>query len=98
MDHGPNIKVEEKEEVVEYKTKLGLKLFGIYAVVYFAFVFLNTFAPKLMSTRILFNLNLAIFYGFSLIILAVVMGLIYNSACTKKENASESDKKKEGAK
>ena len=89
MDHGPNIKYEEQEEVVKYKTKLGLWLFAAYAIVYFTYVLLNALAPQIMNVRVVFGLNLAVFFGFMLIIVAIVLGLIYNSLCTKKESAAE---------
>jgi len=34
-------------------------------------------------------LNLAVSYGFGLILLAIIMGLAYNAVCTKKEKEYE---------
>ncbi len=42
-----------------------------------------------MEKTVLFGLNLAVTYGFGLILLAIVMGLAYNHFCTKKENELE---------
>jgi uncharacterized membrane protein (DUF485 family) len=74
------------DKAADYKASLGLKLFALYGVIYLGFILINVFKPELMKIKTLFGLNLATFYGFSLIIIAVVMGLIYNSLCTKKED------------
>ena len=76
----------EKDNAEGFKSKVGLILFGVYSFIYAGFVFINTWAPKAMETKVLFGLNLAVFYGFFLIILAIVMGIIYNHYCTKMEN------------
>ncbi len=68
-----------------YKAALGLKLFIVYSVVFFAFVGINVFANSWMSQPIIAGLNLAVIYGFGLIIFALVLALIYNALCTKKE-------------
>jgi hypothetical protein len=39
-----------------------------------------------MGLRVVWGLNLAIFYGFSLIILAIVMGFLYHLACNRLED------------
>jgi uncharacterized membrane protein (DUF485 family) len=39
-----------------------------------------------METEIFFGLNLAIVYGFGLILFAIILGIIYNYFCTKKED------------
>ncbi|MBN2510047.1 MAG: DUF485 domain-containing protein [Spirochaetales bacterium] len=84
MDHGPAVEHED-DPASEYKTRLGVKLFIIYGIIYAGFVIINTFIPTFMETRIIFGLNLAVTYGFGLILLAIVLGLVYNSVCTKKE-------------
>jgi uncharacterized membrane protein (DUF485 family) len=38
-----------------------------------------------MGIIVMAGLNLACVYGFGLIILAIIMGLIYNYMCTQKE-------------
>ena len=84
MDHGPAIEYGP-DNAAEFKTKLGLILFFIYAAIYSVFVVINTVNPVLMEKEVFGGLNLAIVYGFGLIILAIILGLIYNSICTKKE-------------
>jgi len=76
----------EKDNAEGFKSKVGLILFGVYSFIYAGFVFINTWSPKTMETKVLLGLNLAVFYGFFLIILAIVMGIIYNHYCTKMEN------------
>ncbi|MBN1971577.1 MAG: DUF485 domain-containing protein [Candidatus Delongbacteria bacterium] len=85
MDHGPAVKLG-KDNASDFKAKLGIKLFIFYSLVYVGFVALTIFSPELMNSRIVFGLNLAVAYGFGLIVLAIIMGVIYNSICTRAEN------------
>ncbi|MCK5148204.1 DUF485 domain-containing protein [bacterium] len=85
MDHGPTVKLG-RDDAAEFKSKLGLQLFFVYGFIYAGFVFLNTIKPMLMAKSVFFGLNLAVVFGFGLIILAIIMGLVYNAVCTKKEN------------
>jgi uncharacterized membrane protein (DUF485 family) len=103
MLHGEAVKLG-KDEAAALKSKIGLILFGVYSLIYAGFVIINTLSPKTMGTRIFLGLNLAVVYGFGLIILAIIMGVIYNHICTKLEDklnkASETEdagtKKEEG--
>ncbi len=79
-----------KEYASEYKRKLGIKMFIVYGILYAGFVAINALIPGKMEIRTLFNLNLAVFYGFGLIIFAIISGLIYNHLCTKEENRQQS--------
>jgi len=88
MGHGPAVKLG-KDGASAYKTKLGVKMFIAYTVVYAAFVGLNTVNPKVMET-IIFGQTAAVVWGFGLIILALVMALIYNRLCTKAEEQMNS--------
>ena len=85
MGHGPATSWGE-DKASEYKSKTGIKLFIIYCLIYSGFVAINTIAPKLMGLKVAFGLNLACIYGFGLIILAIIMGLLYNAACSKTED------------
>lgn len=76
----------------EYKQRLGVWMFFMYAAVYAAFVAINLLRPLWMEKEIVFGLNLAVSYGFGLILLALVMALIYNSMC----GAHEADNKPSG--
>jgi uncharacterized membrane protein (DUF485 family) len=72
---------------VKEKTRLGVWMFLAYAVVYAGFVAINVLKPVLMETRIVFGLNLAVFYGFGLIVLALILALVYNHACRAHEKS-----------
>jgi uncharacterized membrane protein (DUF485 family) len=74
------------DAAVAYKTRVGIVLFVIYGLVYAGFVAINTINPQAMGQIVFAGLNLAIVYGFGLIILAIVMGLIYNIMCTRAED------------
>jgi uncharacterized membrane protein (DUF485 family) len=56
---------------------LGLKLFGLYLAAYGAFVGLNAFWPDVMRTPAVAGVNLAVVYGFGLILGAFVLAVIY---------------------
>jgi uncharacterized membrane protein (DUF485 family) len=83
MDHGPSTQWGE-DLASGYKTKLGLWMFLVYGIVYAGFVVINSVSPQLMAMPI-GRLNLAIVYGFGLIILALVMALIYNAMAGRAE-------------
>jgi len=89
MDHSSSTPFNEGADVIKFKTRIGIILFFIYAAVYGVFVAINTILPQSMKINVLFGLNLAIFYGFLLIILAIIMGLIYNAVCSRKERQYE---------
>lgn len=93
MEHGPPVE-QGQDNASAIKARIGLALFVIYGLVYAGFVVINTLSPKTMGEEIALGLNLAIVYGFGLIVLAVIMGLLYNVICTRYEkrlNTEESD-------
>lgn len=57
--------------------KVGLILFFIYAVVYAGFVLINTFAPEWMEITPWAGINVAILYGFGLILFATLLAALY---------------------
>lgn len=61
--------------------RYGLALFGIYVLLYGGFIALAVFNTPLMGQPVLFGLNLAITYGFGLIIAALVLALVYMWLC-----------------
>ena len=85
MGHGPAVKLG-KDNASAKKTKLGLILFAGYCVIYAGFVAINIISPKMMGEIVFSGLNLAMVYGFALIFIAIIMGLIYNQICTNWEN------------
>jgi uncharacterized membrane protein (DUF485 family) len=87
MLHEPASAPPEKDHAIAYKTRLGIQMFVAYALVYAGFVMINIIKPVLMEKEIIFGLNLAVIYGFGLIILSLIMALIYNYLCIKKEKS-----------
>lgn len=83
--HGPAVKLEE-DKASGKKQKLGVKLFFLYLIVYAIFVAIGVFNYELLGVIVFYNLNLAVVYGFGLIIFAIVLGIIYNAICTNYEN------------
>ena len=68
-------------------TRLGLVLFAVYLALYTGFVLLAAFAPELMEAAPLAGVNIAIWYGFGLIVAAIVLALIYGWACGPSERS-----------
>ncbi len=85
MLHGPAAELKE-DRSAKQKSKLGLRFFFVYLLVYVSFVFLCVFKPELIGERVFLGLNLAVVYGFFLILLAVIMGFFYNLIATRLEN------------
>lgn len=74
-----------KDYAIAYKMRVGMIMFLFYALIYAGFVAINVIKPILMEADALFGLNLAVVYGFGLIIFALILALIYNRMCAKKE-------------
>lgn len=85
MLHKPAV-VIGTDKAAPKKAKLGVKMFFIYTIVYAGFVLIGLTNPDLLGMELIGNQNIAIIYGFGLIILAIVMGFIYNYFCSKYED------------
>lgn len=85
MDHGPAVELGV-DHATKRKTRLGVWMFVAYTIVYGLFVAIGVANYEAMSSIVIADLNLAVTYGFGLIFLAIIMGLIYNWRCTKIEN------------
>jgi uncharacterized membrane protein (DUF485 family) len=92
MLHEPVVEMG-KDLSIAKKSKLGVILFLIYLVIYIGFVFIGVMYPAKMGMELIGGQNLAIIYGMGLIVLAIVMGLIYNYFCTKFENKMNKEEK-----
>ena len=90
MLHEPAAK-QEKDAASDWKATLGIKLFWLYCVIYMGFVGIAVFSPETMNKTVLAGTNLAIIYGLGLIIFAIILGLVYNHLCTRKEDAMSQD-------
>ena len=73
------------------KAKLGVKMFLFYTLVYAGFVIIGLSKPELMGVEVIGGQNIAIVYGIGLIILAIIMGFIYNYFCTRMEDEMNSN-------
>ncbi len=58
-------------------SRAGLALFAVYLALYAGFVLLNAFWPEQTEATPIAGLNVAILYGFGLMIAAIVLALIY---------------------
>jgi uncharacterized membrane protein (DUF485 family) len=61
-------------------SRVGLTLFAIYLVFYSGFVLLAAFAPAVMERTPFAGVNLAIWYGLALIVVAFALALVYGWA------------------
>ncbi len=69
-----------------YKTRLGAVMFVIYTIVFAGFIAVNLINDGAAMAIVLFwGLNVAVLYGFLLIVLALFMAMIYNHLCTAEE-------------
>ncbi len=83
MDHGSSTEWGT-DHAAAFKSRLGIRLFSFYSLVYFGFVLLNTISPATMGLPV-GGLNLAIVYGFGLILFALLLAFIYNARCSRAE-------------
>ncbi len=65
----------------ERNARIGRVLFTIYLLLYGGFVLLNAFSPETMEITPVAGINLAILYGFGLIVAAFVLALLYGWLC-----------------
>ena len=56
-------------------------MFALYSLLYGGFVVLAAFSPETMEATPLAGVNLAIWFGFGLIVVAIVSALVYGWAC-----------------
>lgn len=88
MLHEPEV-VHGIDEAAAYKRRLGLKMLAIYTTIYVIFIVVNVVWPKAMGWIVVAGLNVALVWAFVLIVLAFVLALFYNAACTKHEKTFE---------
>jgi uncharacterized membrane protein (DUF485 family) len=74
----------KKDNASSLKELLGRWLCLLYSMVYAGFIFINIASPKFMGIDV-GSLNVAIIYGFGLILLAMILALIYNHVSTHAE-------------
>jgi uncharacterized membrane protein (DUF485 family) len=81
-DHGPSGHVEtETEEMAARNARVGRVLFVVYLVAYVGYMVLVAFVPAALRKVTPPGVNVAISYGFSLIVGALVLALFYAWMC-----------------
>jgi uncharacterized membrane protein (DUF485 family) len=70
---------------MQRNAKIGMTLFCVYLVLYGGFVGLSAFSPETMEWMPIEGVNLAILYGFGLIVAAFVMAMLYGFLCRGKD-------------
>lgn len=85
MLHEPAAPVEQ-DHAAHCKTRDGVKMFILYAMVYGGFVAINLIQPELMERIVFLGMNLAVVYGLGLIVFALVLALVYNRLCVGHES------------
>ncbi|OGK11348.1 MAG: hypothetical protein A2W80_05065 [Candidatus Riflebacteria bacterium GWC2_50_8] len=74
-----------KDPAAKFKTALGVKMFIGYALFYAGFIGINLISPLMMEKEAFMGMNLAVTYGFGLIVFALILAVIYNQLCNNKE-------------
>jgi len=72
---------DDHPEISARNARYGLLLFVVYVLLYAGFMGLSAFEPQLMSRTPFGGVNLAIIYGFGLIVAALVLALFYMLLC-----------------
>jgi uncharacterized membrane protein (DUF485 family) len=79
----PVAKEQEDATVIAHNTRMGVILFIVYVLFYGGFMVLSAFWPEVMSKPFLRGANLAVVYGFALIVAALVLAMVYMKLCRK---------------
>lgn len=79
-----------------YKTRLGFVLFIVYALIYAGFVAISLYDVTILEQIVFRGLNLAVVYGFGLIIFALLIALMYSGFCSRKERQLNGPAAKKG--
>lgn len=91
-----NHSTEESAVLTKKKSRLGIRLFFIYLVLYGGFVAIGVFQYELLAVSVVWGLNLALAYGIGLIAFAVVLGVVYNHYCSKYEDEQLAEEERGG--
>ena len=83
---GLDYKATETREVHDPATaarnaRIGGWLFSLYLAVYSGFVVMNAFWPERMAATPFAGINVAVLYGFALIVGALFLALVYGWLC-----------------
>jgi uncharacterized membrane protein (DUF485 family) len=90
LDHAVDHPKEVEDPVISARNaRYGMILFLFYLAIYSGFVGLNAVSPSFMDWTPAWGLNLAVIYGFSLIVIAMILALIYCFLCRGKPKPLE---------
>ena len=78
---------DDHPELAATQARSGLWLFAIYFLAYAIFMGWAAFSPKSLSQLTPLGANVAIVYGFGLILGAIVIALIYMALCRRNSDA-----------
>jgi uncharacterized membrane protein (DUF485 family) len=82
IGHGPPAeRTLEPGAAAARNARYGMVLFLVYLAFYAGFVLLNAFRPDVMDWVPAAGVNLAIWYGFALIVVALALALVYAWLC-----------------
>ena len=84
----PEIDPHDHPEIARRNATIGLILFAVYFVFYAGFILITSFAFERMKTSVFEGVNLAVVYGFGLIIGAIVLAILYIFLCRGTEPGS----------
>ena len=69
------------QPTIDRNARLGRNLFFVYLAFYLGYVLLTSTSPDTMRATAIGGVNVAITYGFALILLALVLALVYSWLC-----------------
>jgi uncharacterized membrane protein (DUF485 family) len=79
----PVAKEREDADVVAHNTRVGVILLFVYVLFYGGFMALSAFRPAAMAAAPLGGPNVAVLYGFGLIVVALILALAYMRMCRR---------------
>jgi len=79
-----------REAVVAFNARLGVALFAVYLLLYVGFIYLNAFSRQTMAADAVGGVNVAVLYGFGLIVAAFALAIVYMLLCHREEPPTSS--------
>lgn len=80
---------EDHPDITSHNSRLGLVLFFVYLALYAGFIAVTTFRPNLLAKTPFAGVNLAILYGFGLILAALILAAVYMALCKPGSSGQE---------
>lgn len=83
-----SLSADELSAIRTYNARLGLVLFIVYLAVYAGFVVLAAVRQDVLRQPALGGVNVAVLYGFGLILGAFAISIVYMLLCRSPRNAA----------